>query len=78
LLVAPGARPRRKHLKRPSIGLALALPSNSETRLERVTKGTPSSLFGLVISDKEEKFYNFDTWCQSYKTYLFVKNAPGI
>jgi hypothetical protein len=39
---------RRKHLKGPSIGFALALPSNSKTRLERVSKGKPSSLWGLV------------------------------
>jgi hypothetical protein len=31
LLVAPGAYPRRKHLKGPPIGFALALPSNSKT-----------------------------------------------
>jgi hypothetical protein len=37
LLVAPGAYPRRKHLKGPPIGFVLALPSNSKTRLERVT-----------------------------------------
>ncbi len=30
LLVAPGAYPRRKNLKGPTIGFALALPSNSK------------------------------------------------
>jgi hypothetical protein len=40
----------------PPIGFALALPSNSKTQLERVSKGNPSSLLGLVISDKEKHF----------------------
>jgi hypothetical protein len=61
LLVAQGAYPRRKHLKGPPIGFALTLPSNSKTRLERVTKGNPSSLLELVISDEGKKFYNNDT-----------------
>jgi hypothetical protein len=58
LLVAPGAYPRRKHLKGPPIGSALALPSNSKTQLERVTMGKPYSLLGFVISDEGKKFYN--------------------
>jgi len=62
LLAAPGAYPRRKHLKGPSIRFVLALPSNSKTHLERVTKGKPSSLLGLVISDEGKKFYNIGTW----------------
>jgi hypothetical protein len=61
LLVASGAYPRRKHLKGPPIGFALALPSNSKTRLERGTKGKPYSFLGLVVSDKGKKFYNIDT-----------------
>jgi len=60
LLVTPGAYPRRKHLKGTPIGLALTLPSNSKIRLERVSKGNPSSLLGLVISDEGKKFYNPD------------------
>jgi hypothetical protein len=42
--------------------LPLALPTNSKTQLERVSKGKPSSLLGLVISDKRKKFYNIGTW----------------
>jgi hypothetical protein len=61
LLVTPGVYPRRKHLKGPPIGLALALPSNSKTRLERVSKVKPTSLLGLFISDEGKKFYNIDT-----------------
>jgi len=60
--VTPGAYPRRKHWKGPPlIGFALALPSNSKTWLERVSKGKLSSLLGLVISDKGKKFYDVDT-----------------
>jgi hypothetical protein len=55
LLVTPGAYPRRKHQKGSSIGFALALPSNSKTLLERVSKGKPSSSLGLVISDEGKK-----------------------
>jgi len=62
LLVTPEAYPRRKHLKGPPIGLALALSSNSKTRLKRFSNGTPSSLLGLVIGDEGKKFYNIDTW----------------
>jgi hypothetical protein len=62
LLVAPGAYPRRKHLKGTPIGLALALPSNSKNWLERVSKDKPSSLLGLIDSDEGKKFYNIDTW----------------
>jgi hypothetical protein len=60
-LVTQGAYPRRKHLKGPPIGLALVLPSNSKTQLERVSKGKPSSVLGFVICDEGKKFYNIDT-----------------
>ncbi len=76
MIQAPGAYPRRKHLKGPPIGFALALPSNSKTQLERVSKGKPSSLLGVIVSDEGKKFYNIDTWCPSYKTFLFVNFAP--
>jgi hypothetical protein len=62
LLTTPGAYPRRKHLKGAPIGLALALPSNSKKLLEMISKGKPSSLLGLVISDEGKQFYNIDTW----------------
>jgi hypothetical protein len=52
LLVTPGACPRRKHLKGPPIGFALALLTNSKTWLERVSKDRPSNLLGLIVSDK--------------------------
>jgi hypothetical protein len=52
LLVTQGAYPRRKLLKCAPIGLHLALPSNSKTRQERVSKDKCSNLLGLVISDE--------------------------
>ncbi len=30
--------------------------------MERVSKGKPSSLLGLIVSDEVKKFYNIDTW----------------
>ncbi len=38
--------------------------------MDRVSKGKPSSLLGLIISDDVKKFYNIDTWCLSYKKSL--------
>jgi hypothetical protein len=49
-------------MKGASIELALALPSNSKTWLERVSKDKCSSLLGLIVSDEGKKFYNIDTW----------------
>jgi hypothetical protein len=60
--VTPGDCPRRKYLKGAPIGLAVALPSNSMTPLEKVSKDKCSSLFGLVVSDKGKTFYNIGTW----------------
>jgi len=62
-VVTPGAYPRRKHLKGTPIGLALALPSNTKTWLERVSKEKHSSLFNLFVSDAEQKFYAIDSRC---------------
>ncbi len=61
MLVTTGAYPRRKYLEGPPNWFALALPSNSKTSLESVSKGKPSSLSGLVISDEGKKFYKIDT-----------------
>ncbi len=70
LLVTQGAYSRRRHLKCAPIGLALALPSNSNTWLERVSKDKRSSLSGLVVSDEGKKFYNIDTWLTDSGLYL--------
>jgi hypothetical protein len=61
LLLTPGAYPRKNHLKGPPIGLVLALPSISKTRLEGASKGKRSSFLGSIISDEGKKFYNIVT-----------------
>jgi hypothetical protein len=53
--------PKKEASERCPIVLALALPSNSQTGLEKVSKDKPSSLLDLVISDEGKKFYNIDT-----------------
>ncbi len=50
------------------IGFGLALPSNSKTWLERISKGKPSSLLGLMVSDEGKKFYNTAAWGQANST----------
>ncbi len=56
------------------LGKVLVLPANVRLDWKVIARYKHSSLFGLIISNKEKKFYNIDTWCQSYKTYLvFVK-----
>jgi hypothetical protein len=82
LLVAPGAYPRRKHLKGAPFpfGLALALPSNSKTLLERFSKDKPSSLLGLIVSDEFKKsFNNVDDWSSCSRDSLeeFLKSENG-
>jgi hypothetical protein len=69
-MVTPGAYPRRKHLKYAPIGLTLAMPPNSKTRLERVTKGKPSSLLGLVIGNEGKSFITFPPEDLSLQNFL--------
>ena len=73
LTFAGSTRSLPKKEKGPPVGFALALPSNSKIQLERVTKGKPSSLLGLVVSDEGKKFYNIDTWCQGYQTVFLCR-----
>jgi len=56
LLVTPEACPRRKHLKGPPIGFGLALPSNSKTQLERVSKANPLAYRASTLVMKEKRF----------------------
>ncbi len=44
------------------MGVALALPSNSKTWLESVSKDKPSSSLGLIVSNEGKKFDEIDTW----------------
>jgi hypothetical protein len=51
------------------LGKFLVLPAN--VRLDwKVFASKHSSLFGLIISDEEKKFYNIDTWCQGSQTFF--------
>ncbi len=34
-----------------------------------------SSLFGLVISNEGNKFYNIDTTCLCYETFIFITDV---
>ena len=40
----------------------LGLTHKYKTRLERLAMDKRSSLFGLIFSDEEKKFYDIDTW----------------
>jgi hypothetical protein len=70
--------PRRKHLKGAPIGLALALPSNSKTRLERVSKDKHYSLFGRVVSDEVKKFHNIDTRLRSNRRCPLAETRGAV
>ena len=56
--------PKKEASERSSnwVGSGLAVIVKFKTRLERVSKGKPSSLLGLIISEEGKKFYNIDTW----------------
>jgi hypothetical protein len=38
--------------------------------MERLARDKGTKLFGLVISNKEKKFYNIDTRWKCYKTFF--------
>ncbi len=40
--------------------------------MERLARDKGTKLFGLVISDKEKKFYNIDTRWKCYKTFFSI------
>ncbi len=54
------------------LGKLLVLPANVRLDWKVIARYKHSSLFGLVICNKEKKFYNIDTWCQCYKSYFLV------
>jgi hypothetical protein len=49
----------------------LVLPANVRLDWKVIARYKHSSLFGIVISNKEKKFYNIDTCCFSFKTFFF-------
>jgi hypothetical protein len=59
------ARPEQTQLEDLSdasfLGKLLVLPANGRLEWIVIARYKHSSLFGLVISDEEKKFYNIDT-----------------
>ena len=71
------ARPGKTQLEDLSdalfLGKLLVLPANVKLDWKVIARYKHSSLFGLVISNEGNKFYNLDTGCQGYKTvFSFV------
>jgi len=60
------ARPEKTQLEDLSdvsiLGKLLALPANARLDWKVISRYKHSSLFGLIIRNKEKKFYNIDTW----------------
>ncbi len=52
--------------------MALALPSNSKARLERVSKDKPSSLLGFDVSNEGKKFITLTPGDNVVKLFLFI------
>jgi hypothetical protein len=52
------------------LGKLLVLPANVRRDWKVIASYKHSSLFCLVVSDKEKKLYDIDTWCSRWKTFL--------
>ncbi len=69
------ARPQQNHLEDLSdtsfLGKLLMLPANVRLDWKVIARYKHSSLFGLVISNKEKKFYYIDT--RAAKGFSVVK-----
>ncbi len=52
------------------LGKLLVLPANARLYWKVIARYKHSSLFGLVVSNKEKKFCNIDIWCQYYETFF--------
>jgi hypothetical protein len=50
------------------LGKLLVLPTNVILDWKVLARYIHYSLFGIIISNEEKKFYNIDTWSQSCKT----------
>ncbi len=59
------------------LGKLLVLPANARLDWKVIARYKHSSLFGLVICSEEKKFYNICTWCQFFKTFLFITDAAN-
>jgi hypothetical protein len=54
------------------LGMLLVLPANVRLDWKEIARYKHSSLFGLVISDEEKKFYKIDTSGLYYKTITII------
>jgi hypothetical protein len=65
------AKPEPTQLHRLSdasfLGKLLVLPANVRLDCKVFARCKHFSLFGLVISNEDKKFYHIDTWSQSYQ-----------
>jgi hypothetical protein len=60
------------------LGKLLVLPANVRLDWKVFARHKHCSLFGLVISNEEKKFYNIDTWCQCYKNFYLRHSQRGL
>ncbi len=60
------------------IGLALALPTNSKTRLERVSKDKRSSLLVVIISDKGKKVLYYWDQMESQRMSEILRSSGSV
>jgi hypothetical protein len=58
--------PKGECLKGAPLRQALDLPE----RINQIGKACQGQIFGLFASNKDTKFYNFDSRCQCYKTFF--------
>ncbi len=72
------ARPEPTQLERlsdaSSLGKLLVLPANVRLDRKVIARYTHSSLFGLVVSNKGNKFYNIDTRANRRTDRMMVRN----
>jgi hypothetical protein len=54
------------------LGKLTVLAANVSLDWKVIARYKHSSLFGLIISSKGKKFYNFDTCGQCYRFFSFV------
>ncbi len=54
------------------LGKLLVLPANVGLDWKVIARYKHSSLFGLIASNEEKRFYNFDTSGLYYKTFRIV------
>jgi hypothetical protein len=72
------ARPEQTQLEDLSdasfLGKLLVVPANLRLEWKVFARCKPSSLFGIIISNKEKKVYNIESRCE---TFFFFVNVGG-